>query len=495
MTTSTLPVAVIGGGPVGLAAAAHLVSRGETPIVFEAGATVGASIREWGHVRLFSPWRYVIDPASASMLEAAGWSAPPAEDLPTGNDLIDRYLLPLAGLPQLAPHIHLGARVVSITRQGFDKMKTPGRDGAPFVLRVQRSDGRFEQVIARAVIDASGTWRTPNPLGADGLIAIGESSVAEHVAYGIPDVLGSARARYAGRRVLVVGSGHSAFNALLDLADLAARAPGTEITWAIRGMIAPEIYGGGEADALPARGRLGQRLHQLVDAGQIRLVSEFRVVAVEQTEQGIEVRGQSGALALVDEIIAATGFRPDLSLAGELRLSLDPAVESPVALASLIDPNVHSCGTVPPHGFRELSHPESNFYTVGMKSYGRAPTFLLLTGYEQVRSVVAALAGDHAAAAQVELVLPESGVCGGPAESSNSDSAANTPALVEAIAVVETATAAGASGCCGGPAPAASGACCALDAEAKAAGQSGCGCGEAESVLVPASASAACCAP
>jgi hypothetical protein len=494
MTTSTLPVAVIGGGPVGLAAAAHLVSRGETPIVLEAGDTVGASVREWGHVRLFSPWRYVVDPASASMLEAAGWSAPPAEDLPTGNDLIDDYLLPLADLPQLAPHIHLGARVVSITRQGFDKMKTPGRDGAPFVLRVQRGDGRFEQVIARAVIDASGTWRTPNPLGADGLIAIGEAALAEHIAYGIPDVLGTARARYAGRRVLVVGSGHSAFNALLDLADLAAQAPGTEITWAIRGTIAPEMFGGGESDALPARGMLGQRLRRLVDAGQIRLISQFRITAVRQTEQGFEVHGESGILPPVDEIIAATGFRPDLSLAGELRLSLDPAVESPVALAPLIDPNVHSCGTVPPHGYRELSHPEPDFYTVGMKSYGRAPTFLLLTGYEQVRSVVAALTGDHAAAAQVELVLPESGVCGGPAESPNGDSAANTLGLIEAISIVETATATGASGCCGGPAPAASGACCALDAEAKAAGQSGCGCGEAENTPVPASASAACCA-
>jgi hypothetical protein len=103
--------------------------------------------------------------------------------------------------------------------------------------------------------------------------------------------------------------------------------------------------------------------------------------------------------------------RPDLTVLRELRLHLDAAVESPAALAPLIDPNVHSCGTVPPHGAVELAHPEADFYIVGMKSYGRAPTFLLLTGYEQVRSVTAALVGDWERARQVKLVLPETGVC------------------------------------------------------------------------------------
>ena len=115
-----------------------------------------------------------------------------------------------------------------------------------------------------------------------------------------------------------------------------------------------------------------------------------------------------------DEVIAATGFRPDLTLLGELRLDLDDRVEAARALAPLIDPNVHSCGSVPPHGVDELAHPDAGVYMVGMKSYGRAPTFLLRTGYEQVRSVVAALAGDWEAARQVELELPETGVCNGP---------------------------------------------------------------------------------
>lgn len=115
--------------------------------------------------------------------------------------------------------------------------------------------------------------------------------------------------------------------------------------------------------------------------------------------------------------MCATGQRPDLAITSELRVKLDPGLESTEALGPLIDPNVHSCGTVRPHGHRELAHPEPGFYTIGVKSYGRAPTFLMATGYEQARSVVAALAGDLQAAGRVELDLPETGVCGVPSRS------------------------------------------------------------------------------
>jgi hypothetical protein len=115
----------------------------------------------------------------------------------------------------------------------------------------------------------------------------------------------------------------------------------------------------------------------------------------------------------VDEIVVVTGFRPDLAILSEVRLDLDPVLHAPRALAPLIDPNVHSCGTVYPHGAQELAQPDAGFYLTGMKSYGRATSFLALTGYEQVRSVVAAIAGDDEAAANVELTLPQTGVCGG----------------------------------------------------------------------------------
>jgi thioredoxin reductase len=408
---SSLPVAIIGAGPVGLAAAAHLLRSGETPLLFEAGDTVGASVLSWGHVRLFSPWRYMLDTQAVSLLEETDWHAPDAEGYPTGRELVEQYLEPLSQVPALQPHLRLKTRVLAVTRLGYDKMKTPGREEAPFVLRVEHADGDEEDVLAKAVIDASGTYQQPNTLGAHGMPALGERALQQCIFYGIPDVLGKDRARYAGRRVLVVGSGHSAFNALLELEALAREEPATQLFWAIRRKEAGQLYGGGESDALAERGQLGARIRRLVDSGQLRMVSNVQIQKLSQTAQGISLAGYEAELPPVDEIIATTGFRPDLSLVNELRLALDPAVESPAVLAPLIDPNVHSCGTVPPHGVDELTHPEANFYIVGMKSYGRAPTFLMLTGYEQIRSIVAALTGDWESARRVELELPETGVC------------------------------------------------------------------------------------
>ncbi|MGM9490462.1 arsenic resistance N-acetyltransferase ArsN2 [Ideonella sp. YS5] len=411
-----LPVAVIGAGPVGLAAVARLIERGIEPLLIEAGDDVGASLRDYGHVRLFSPWRYNVDHAMAAQLEGTGWAAPDADELPLASEVVDRVLKPYAALPAVQRALHLGTRVTAISREGFDKVKTTGRESAPFVIRATR-EGRTVEFRARAVIDASGTWSHPNPLGANGLPAIGERENASGIVYGIPDVLGRDRARYAGRRTLVVGAGHSAANALLALAELAEVVPGTRLAWAVRSPVLARVFGGGQADALPARGRLGLALKALRDGGRMEFVSGLRIREVARTGATLTVRGQGAEGAVVelegiDQIVCATGQRPDLAMVGELRLKLDPWLESTEALGPLIDPNLHSCGTVRPHGHRELAHPEPGFYTLGVKSYGRAPTFLMATGFEQARSVVAAIAGDLAAADRVELELPQTGVCG-----------------------------------------------------------------------------------
>ncbi len=405
------PVAVIGAGPVGLAAAAQLVARGETPVVLEAGDRVGEAMLRWGHVRLFSPWQYTVDVAAEHLLREVGWERPNDQEFPTGRDLVERYLAPLAALPQMKEHLRLGTRVLSVTRLGFDRARTPGREEAPFVLRVV-SGGLETEILARAVIDASGTYDSPNPVGAGGTSALGEQEAGDRIFHGIPDVLGANRARYAGRRVLVVGSGHSAFNVLLDLATLAHEEPGTRITWAIRRDSPLGLFGGGAKDELPERGRLGVRVREMLDGGLLSLAHGFRTTRVTTTRDRITLHGEDGRSLEGDTVVAATGFRPDNALLQELRVDLDPIVESPSRLAPLIDPNVHSCGTVPPHGEAELRQPEKNLYIVGMKSYGRAPTFLMLTGYEQVRSVVSALTGDLEGAREVRLVLPATGVCG-----------------------------------------------------------------------------------
>ncbi|GAA1725935.1 FAD-dependent oxidoreductase [Isoptericola hypogeus] len=409
-----LPVVVIGAGPVGLAAAAHLLERGLEPLVLESGPAAGAAVASWGHVRLFSPWRYDVDAAARRLLERSGWVEPDPDALPTGAELVERYLAPLAATPAIAARLRTGTRVLAVARDGADKTRSLGRDRRGYRVRTVDAAGRVTDVPARAVIDASGTFSTSNPLGVSGLPAAGEDAAASFVTGPLPDVLGTQRDRFAGHHTLVVGMGHSAANTLLSLVELAEQAPGTTITWAIRGGSARRLFGGGTDDELPARGLLGTRLREAVDAGRLRLSTR---VSIEQLVPGpgtVRVLGtaKDEPLALdVHAIVNATGFRPDLDMLREVRLDLDPVVEAPSALAPLIDPNQHSCGTVPPHGEAVLSHPDDGFYLAGMKSYGRAPTFLLATGYEQVRSIAAALAGDRGAADAVELSLPVTGVC------------------------------------------------------------------------------------
>jgi hypothetical protein len=418
-----LPVVVIGAGPRGRAAAAHLLERGLEPLVLEAGPQVGANITQWRHVRLFSPWCLALDPVSARLLEQAGWAGPDPDALPTGADLLQTYLEPLAALPALASRIRLHTTVVAVARRDLDKVRSPGRDRLPFLVRVRDDQGQLHDLLARAVIDASGTWTQPNPLGASGLPGLGEPEAGARIAYGLPDVLGRDRGRYAGRRTVVVGAGHSAATSLLALAELQRQDPATEILWAVRSATPRPLVGKGsaQADELPARGRLATDLAALVDAGRIQLVTGFRIHAVERAGDRVRLVGDqlpdddlAGAQLLrveADEVIAATGFRPDHAIAAELRLDLEPALESPAALGPLIDPNVHTCGTVPAHGMAELAHPEAGYVIVGMKSYGRAPTFLLATGYGQVRSVVAALAGDQLGAARGDPGPPAAALC------------------------------------------------------------------------------------
>ncbi|WP_327123723.1 NAD(P)-binding domain-containing protein [Streptomyces sp. NBC_01727] len=412
-TTADLPVVVIGAGPAGLAAAAHLVGRGIEPLVLEAGLAAASAVRDWSHVRLFSTWGEVTDPAAEKLLAPTGWTKPDAATYPSGGDWAEQYLQPLADV--LGQRVRLSATVTGVSRTGRDRIVDADREAQPFVVHFTTPDGE-ERVFARAVIDASGTWATPSPAGASGLPALGEKTAADRIAYRVPDLKDPAvRARYAGKRTAVIGSGASAFTALATLADVAKDEPGTHAVWILRRGISGSTFGGGTADQLPARGALGLAAKAAVDNGHADAVTGFRTEAIEQGGDGrLILVGEDGRrLDPVDEVIVLTGFRPDLSFLSEIRLGLDERLQAPTELAPLIDPNQHSCGTVYPHGHRELSHPEPGIYLVGMKSYGRAPTFLAMTGYEQVRSVTAAIAGDTESADRVELTLPESGVCGG----------------------------------------------------------------------------------
>ncbi|AHM62759.1 hypothetical protein D770_22560 [Flammeovirgaceae bacterium 311] len=555
MQVREYPVAVIGGGPVGLAAAAHLTERNIPFLLFEAGASVGANLLEWKWVRVFSPWKYNLDSTMARLLDEEGWKRPQEDSLPTGEELVMEYLKPFSQLPRIKPYLHTGSRVISINRKGLDKTKTFGREEVPFVIRVEQQ-GELKTYEASAIIDATGTWQNPNPLGVGGVPAVGEGEHKSRIFYGIPHISGSHKMRYANKTVMVVGGGHSAINSLLELAALKQEYPDTQLHWVLITDRLDKVYGGKENDQLEARGALGQRIEQLVKRGSLYIHTPFHIDSISSANDklsiGGEIQGRRHLVEGVDEIIANTGARPDVSLSREVRVAYHEALECVPEISELIDPNIHSCGTVRPHGERELRQPEKNYYVVGVKSYGRAPTFLMATGYEQVRSITAYLVGDLEAAARVELNLPETGVCSvrqvsteaavaccdTPAPAKNPDSpeietnscgpvgcsdnrensiniktekTMNTVTSNDQKAAVCCGSApvqvqkeeapATASACCGGQPDTNEEACCRLDEEAKADGLSGCGCGtdedirhqQAAPVAALAEASAACC--
>lgn len=431
------PVVIIGAGPIGLAAAAHAAERDMDFVVLEAGSGAAWAISEWAHVRLFSAWRELVDPAARRLLEAAGtWTAPDQDAYPTGGEWRQDYLGPLADLlaASRGGTIRYGARVSGVSRAGRDLLVDGGRNDEAFAVHVETATGP-ERLLARAVVDASGTWNQPNPLGADGYPAMGERESAERISYGIPDFTDpTIAARYAGKHVAVAGKGASAQGVLIGLATLAERDAATRVSWLLRRPSVGDAFGGGDNDQLEQRGQLGQDAKAAARSRTVTNVTQFRTESVTTQDDGrLTVASTTGQqVSDVDEVIVVTGFRPDLGFLSEVRLDLDPSLGSPRILADQIHPDHHSCGDVAPHGYRELAQPEQGLFLVGMKSYGRAPSFLAMTGFEQVRSVVAALDGDLEVAARVELVLPDTGVCNG-------------------AGAFDTPDAADGGGCCGAP--------------------------------------------
>ena len=413
-TLDQLPIVVTAQAPQSARAAAHLATRVLRYLLLEASMVWRRAFGAPAPLSVFSAVEDNVDRAAAECSSGMVASADP-EAMPTGWLRCCSLYPPSLSPRRSRPHIRYGARVEGVSRRGFDKVRAARASSHRSSSAFARQEAR-KRSTARGVIDASGTWSTPNWMGGNGLPALGEEAAAARIQYGMPDILGGARQRYVNRRVLVVGSGHSAVGSLIALSELAASQTQTSIVWTIRGDNVEKILGGGANDGLPERGKLGSTLRSLIETGKMEVVRGFRIEAVRRKFDQLEVSGvvQDGSARVIqgiDEIIVATGTKPDLRLARELRLKLDAWLESTEQLAPLIDPNLHSCGSVPPHGHRELAHPEPGYYAIGAKSYGRAPNFLLATGYEQARSVVAALAGDIAAADDVQLVLPETGVC------------------------------------------------------------------------------------
>jgi thioredoxin reductase len=396
MSLDHLPIAIVGAGPVGLAAAAHLRRYDLDFVVLEAGEGVGAAVRQWRHVRLFSAWAQNLDAAAVELLRAGGWPLPRLSQIPTGDELIRHYLEPLAAAPALRGRIMLANRVRSITRLSADRSSREKRDELPFELCIESGgDGtRMPALLhARAVIDATGTLDTPKPTGANGLPIAGEAACRDLITYGVP----SPRALAAvGERVLVVGSGHSAMHGIVALTFAAAHA-GRTVHWAFRRENADCILCGDEADRFPARLVLQAKAREAVTAGRVRVHCDTVFARAERTSSGIEMTWACGQRREFDHVIVATGYKPDHGMTSELQMSLDPIYEAPLGMRGVLDLARGACAAVPAHGEAELRHVEPDFYIVGMRSFGRASSFLMRAGYEQVRTIAARLAGDDEA--------------------------------------------------------------------------------------------------
>lgn len=386
-------IAILGAGPIGLEAALAAAEAGHPFTLYEASGEPGGHVRAWGHVRLFTPWSLNVSPRMRAALAAAGYETPDGDDCPTGKELAERLLAPLACLPAVAPRLRLGTRVLAVGREGLlkhEEIANATRGATPFRLLLAGRDGREWVEHADLVIDATGTYGQPNSLGDGGIPAPGERGLDAAVYRAIPDLAREA-GEWAGKTVLLAGSGHSAQTAARDLAELAREAPGTRIVWALR---RPEpAWGSPEGDPLPERAALAAAAAELAAGASPALLAR-RGVAVEELAPAAEgrvlvrLRNGGGESVVVDRILSLTGSVGDHSLYRQLQVHECYATAAPMKLsAALLGAAAGDCLAQTSHGVEVLTNPEPGFFILGAKSYGRNNTFLMRVGWEQVAEV------------------------------------------------------------------------------------------------------------
>jgi thioredoxin reductase len=386
-------IAILGAGPTGLEAALAAVEGGFPFTVYEASPGVAGNVRAWGHVRLFTPWEMNVSSRMRRHLEAAGREVPEGADCPTGDDLTDRLLEPLAALPEIAPHLKLGTRALSVGREGLlkhEEIATAERGRRHFRLLLSDGSGREWTETADVVIDATGTWGNPNTLGDAGIYAPGERALDGEIRRDIPDFASEA-ASWAGKTVLLAGAGHSAQTAARDLARLAQEAPGTEVIWLLRN---PEpSWGSHVGDPLAARADLAADAAALA-AGSSPAVKARRGAVIEEISKAnghFEVVLRNGAgreRIAVDRVLSLTGSVGDHGLYRQLQVHECYATCGPIKLsAAILGAGSSDCLAQTTHGADTLTNPEPNFFILGAKSYGRNNTFLMRIGWEQVGEV------------------------------------------------------------------------------------------------------------
>ncbi len=390
-------LAILGAGPTGLEAALAAAEKGLDFTLYEAAPAVAGHIAEWAHVRMFTPWDLNVSPRARRALEAAGREVPWGPKCPTGGELRERLLEPLAALPQIAPHLRLGTRVQAVGRDWLlkhEEIANATRAAQPF--RLLLADATGERVeTAQLVIDCTGSYAVPNALGNGGIPAPGEQGLGARIRHRIPD-FARERPDWAGKTVFLTGAGHSAETAVVALAELAEDAPGTRVIWSVR---APALHWGAlEDDPLPARAALAGRARALAAGASPAVESRFGsvvdAVAAEGEQVRIELRHRDGrqSSVLVDHVLALTGAVGEHLMYRQLQVHECYATSGPMKLsAALLGAGAADCMAQSSHGAETLKNPEPGFFLLGSKSYGRNNTFLLRLAWEQVDEVMSLL--------------------------------------------------------------------------------------------------------
>jgi 2-polyprenyl-6-methoxyphenol hydroxylase-like FAD-dependent oxidoreductase len=393
----TPSIAILGAGPIGVEAALAAAERGLDFTLYEAAPAVGGHVRSWGHVRLFTPWSMNLSRRMRSRLLAADRPAPDGDACPTGAEFLARVLEPLAALPEIAPRLRLGSRVVSVGRQGLlkhEEIATAARQSRPFRLLLRDASGREWTETASTVLDATGTWSNPNALGDGGIAAPGEAGLAALICHELPDI--EADPGWARARVLLIGSGHSAQTAARQLAE--RRPPNGGWVWAMRRLPGSPL----DDDPLVQRAALARSACSLAmqpppdcEVKRSVVVESLRREGDSVTVVLRPVAGGGGSEVTVDRVLALVGSSPDAALYRQLQIHECYASAAPMKLASALlaqGGGSADCLDQQSLGADALRNPEPGFFILGVKSYGRNNNFLLRVGYDQVDEVFATLA-------------------------------------------------------------------------------------------------------
>jgi thioredoxin reductase len=402
--TDSLRIAIIGAGPIGLEAALYALHLQFTPTIYERGR-LGEHVRRWGHVRLFSPFGINTTPLGRTAILHAN----PKHEFPsdaeclTGKEHLAAYCDPLAQTPDLKKFLKIETQVLAVGRRCFLKGDTIGQDKRakePFRLLVRDNKGKERSEEADVVLDCSGVYGQHRWCGNGGIPAMGELSAEQNISYGLEDVLGEKKNAFAGKNILVIGSGFSAATTVCNLATIAEKSPETWVIWLARGSnTAPmrRIFD----DPLKERDRLAVRANTLATRGEgnVEFHGQALIEAIEfgGPDKGFRVSGSVGGKPQtwdVDRIIANVGYSPDTSLYRELQIHECFATLGPMKLAAALEKQAgNDCLTIASRGPEALRNPEPNFYILGAKSYGRNAHFLLRNGFDQVRDVFRLITG------------------------------------------------------------------------------------------------------